>query len=153
MNMSIQGPLLDQGEICEHILRALPQWFGIESAILEYVEHMAAMPTFVVLEDGDVVGFMGLKLHSAQSAEIYVMGILPGYHRRGLGRGLFEEGCGWLRSQGVSFLQVKTVSASSTDPSYAKTRQFYTALGFVSLEEFKTLWGAHNPCLQMILAL
>lgn len=39
------------------------------------------------------------------------------------------------------------------DPGYVKTRAFYQARGFVSLEVFPTLWGPANPALQMIKSL
>jgi len=34
---SVRGPLLGQGEAAERILRALPDWFGIEASVLDYV--------------------------------------------------------------------------------------------------------------------
>ncbi|MDD4337673.1 MAG: GNAT family N-acetyltransferase, partial [Firmicutes bacterium] len=82
--------------------------------------------------------------------EIYVMGILKPYHRRGIGRLLIGEAEKWCRDQGIVFLQVKTLSASHPDAYYAETRAFYRAVGFVELEEFPNLWGTANPCLLMI---
>ena len=35
LNFVIEGPLLDQAARCEPILRALPDWFGIETSSLE----------------------------------------------------------------------------------------------------------------------
>jgi hypothetical protein len=34
--MNIEGPLLGQGTVCEAILRASPEWFGIEAATAQY---------------------------------------------------------------------------------------------------------------------
>jgi ribosomal protein S18 acetylase RimI-like enzyme len=78
------------------------------------------------------------------------MGILPEFHRRGIGRRLvtrFEE---ILLADGVRWLQVKTLSPSRENEEYRRTREFYVRLGFEPLEEFKTLWGEANPCLQMV---
>ena len=34
--------------------------------------------------------------------------------------------------------------------NYDKTRKFYLKYGFTPVEEFKSLWGEHNPCLMMV---
>jgi ribosomal protein S18 acetylase RimI-like enzyme len=94
-----------------------------------------------------------LVQHSSASAEIYVMGVLPAYHRRGVGRALLESAEAYLRARGTQFLQVKTLSDKHPDEGYRKTRAFYAAMGFVLLEEFPDLWSAANPCWQLIRAL
>lgn len=45
--LSIEGPVFGRSADCERILHALPDWFGIESSIVEYVEEVATLPTFV----------------------------------------------------------------------------------------------------------
>ncbi|MBC7456865.1 MAG: hypothetical protein H7235_01205, partial [Bdellovibrionaceae bacterium] len=45
---------------------------------------------------------------------------------------------------------VKTLSEARAHENYEKTRKFYLKSGFVPIEEFKTLWGEHNPCLMLI---
>ncbi|MCZ3389515.1 MAG: hypothetical protein LH645_10460 [Actinomycetia bacterium] len=44
---------------------------------------------------------------------------------------------------------MKTLGPSRLDEGYAKTTQFYRAMGYVPLEEIHGLWGA-NPCLILI---
>jgi GNAT superfamily N-acetyltransferase len=90
-----------------------------------------------------------VKQHNQYSAEIYVMAVLPQYHRQGCGRALVEAAERYLRDQSVEYFQVKTLGASHPDPGYAKTRQFYRAMGFRPLEELDNLWGS-NPCLLMV---
>jgi len=34
----------NKAELCNHVLRSLPAWFGIESAIVDYVNDIAPMP-------------------------------------------------------------------------------------------------------------
>ncbi len=148
--MNIEGPLLGQGPVCEPILRALPEWFGIEGATAQYIRDVDALPTFVAFEDGRSIGFMTVKQHFPQSAELYVLGVLQEMHHRGVGRALLARAEAYLREQGVEYLQVKTLSASNPDPGYAKTRAFYEAMGFKPLEEFPTLWDEANPCLLMV---
>ena len=150
MNFSIEGPSLNKATICEPILRSLPAWFGIEEAILQYLKDIDQLPTFLATLEGEVLGFLTLKQHYPQSAEILVMGCLPDHHRKGIGRALVYHAEAWLAEQGVEYLQVKTLSPAHPDKGYAGTRDFYRALRFQPLEEFKKLWDEANPCLVMI---
>ena len=149
-NIVVHEPQLNLGKTCEPILRALPQWFGIDEAIVHYVEETDTLPTLLATVDGQTAGFLAIKHHSEFSAEIYVMGVNTEFHRLGVGRALIDKTEQVLKAQHVEFLQVKTLSPAHPDPNYAKTRKFYHSMGFKPLEEFKTLWGEHNPCLQMI---
>lgn len=67
-----------------------------------------------------------------------------------MGRALIAHAEAWLVVQGVSYLQVKTVAATSSSKAYALTRGFYARLGFEPLEVFPLLWAPQNPCLQLI---
>ena len=148
--MKIAGPCLNQSVDCVAILRSLPQWFGMEQSIVNYGIEIVQLPTFVASQDTLAVGFLTLKVHTAYAAEIYVMGVCPEHHRRGIGRALVAAAEGHLHQQGVEYLQVKTISATDASPSYAKTRAFYQAVGFRPLEELTELWSEENPCLLMI---
>lgn len=148
--MNIEGPLLEQGAVCGPILRALPEWFGIEEATTQYIRDVDGLPTFLARVAGRVVGFMAVKQHFPQAAELYVLGVLPELHHQGVGRALLAAVEAYLHQQGVEYLQVKTLSAAHPDRGYAQTRAFYEAVGFRPLEEFKTLWDEANPCLVMV---
>ena len=148
--VQIEGPLQGQHVHAERVLRALPQWFGIESSIVDYVKHVETLPTFLARMDDDVVGFLSIKKHFDRAAEMYVLGVLKQHHRAGVGRAMVSAAESWLVGQGVEYLQVKTVSASNDDVNYGLTRQFYLGVEFVPLEEFPTLWSPRNPCLLMV---
>jgi len=150
MDFKIEGPLLKQSSICVPILRTLPDWFGIEEAILDYEREIEHLPTFLAKADGSVLGFLSLKQHNPFSAEIYVMAVHPSAHRGGIGRALVVAAEVHARGLGVEYMQVKTLGSSRPDENYAKTRTFYEALGFRSLEEFKQIWDENNPCLVMV---
>lgn len=150
MNFTITGPLPGPAEACERILRALPDWFGVEASIQCYVAAIPTLPTFLAKVDTQIVGFLSLKQHNPYSAEIYVMGILPAFQRGGLGRALLEKAEASAKSREIEYLQVKTVGSSNPDPGYAKTRAFYLAMGFRPLEEFSQIWDENNPCLVLV---
>jgi coenzyme F420-0:L-glutamate ligase/coenzyme F420-1:gamma-L-glutamate ligase len=135
-----------KSQLCESILRELPDWFGIESANEAYVRDVAELPTFAVGEDA----FLALKQHTPRAAEIYVMGVRPAAQRQGLGRALVAAAERWCRDSGVEYLQVKTLGPSHPDPGYEATRSFYVACGFVPLEELHELWDPSNPCLLLV---
>ncbi len=138
------------GSVCKKILDDLPDWFGIEEANRNYVEKAEKLPTFVAYLQSEPVGFMSLLQHSQRSAELYVLGVLQTHHRKGIGQKLLHTSEIYLKDQGVEFIQVKTLAALADDPNYEKTRRFYEAAGYVTLEVFPDLWDAQNPCLQMI---
>jgi ribosomal protein S18 acetylase RimI-like enzyme len=128
----------------------LPEWFGIESAILDYEREIALQPTFLAEYDGQVLGFLCLKPHNPFSAEILVMAVQPQAHRRGIGRALVAAAETYACAQGFEYLQVKTLGPSHPDQGYIKTRQFYQALGYRPLDEFTKIWDENNPCLVMV---
>ncbi|MES2803634.1 MAG: GNAT family N-acetyltransferase [Bdellovibrionota bacterium] len=139
----------EKSRICEKILRALPQWFGIESAILDYIKDVQAMETWVAT-DSETIGFISINKHNQHTSEIHVMGLLPDYHGKKIGYELIRLVEESLVAQGFKFLTVKTLSEKHPDKNYDKTRKFYLKYGFTPIEEFKNLWGEHNPCLMMI---
>ncbi len=142
---------LEPGEdtLCEEILRGLPEWFGIDKAIVDYVRDLQAMETFVAVGAEGVVGFLTLHQHSESSAEIHVMAVASAHHGQGIGRRLVEHAEEVLRSRSVEFLEVKTLAPSRPDRHYERTRGFYARMGFKPLEE-NLLWGELNPCLIMV---
>ena len=149
-NITIEPPTTKCGEVCEKVLRALPEWFGIEESLVQYVKDAETMPTMLVKDGDAAVGFLTIKKHFPESADIHCMGILPEYHRTGTGRKLIEALENHLRSEGVKMLQVKTVSADRKCPAYTKSRAFYKGVGFIPLEVFPTLWDEANPCLVLV---
>jgi ribosomal protein S18 acetylase RimI-like enzyme len=150
-NCSISGPSLNQSPACAPILRALPEWFGIEEATLHYIHEIDSQDTFLAI-DGEyhVLGFLSLKIHNPFTAEVYVMGVLPDAHGQGIGSALVQAAIAHLRSQGIEYLQVKTLGPSRENKEYAGTRAFYQSVGFRPLEEFPQIWDADNPCLILV---
>jgi GNAT superfamily N-acetyltransferase len=150
MSVNIEGPHFEKATVCAPILRSLPAWFGIEEAITHYSTEIDHLPTWIACETQRVIGFVSIKLHTPYAAEVFVMGLLPEIHRKGIGRALINQAQEWLKSNGIEYLQVKSLGPSASDENYAKTRAFYAAMGFRPLEELKQIWDENNPCLIMI---
>jgi len=140
-------------DIVDALLRSLPEWFGIESSVVEYVESAKELPTYLARPAGqdkhEPVGVLLAARHFPGAAEIHLMAVDRSMHRGGVGRALVEALERDLIADGVNLLQVKTLGPSHPDPGYAKTRLFYEAMGFAPLEENYDLWPA-SPCLIMI---
>jgi GNAT superfamily N-acetyltransferase len=145
----ISGPLRGQGALAEGIMRALPDWFGIEQSIVDYARAADELPTFVAEGADGALGFLTLRPTSTAALEVHVMGVVPDEHRRGIGRALVERAATYARAEGFALLHVKTLAASDPDPGYAATRAFYAAVGFLPLEVLPQVWGPENPCLLM----
>ncbi|MEF8833066.1 MAG: GNAT family N-acetyltransferase, partial [Candidatus Thermoplasmatota archaeon] len=139
-----------KSDICESVVRSLPEWFEIEKAILDYIEGVKDK-YFLSVKVGDIpVGFVSIKEHNEYTSELYVLGIVEELHGRGIGKRLFEVLEEKLSNEGKKFLTVKTLSSSHLDENYKKTREFYSSIGFYPLEEFEDIWGEDNPCLFMV---
>ncbi|MGY8995760.1 MAG: GNAT family N-acetyltransferase [Alphaproteobacteria bacterium] len=136
-------------EVAETILRALPDWFGIEEALVGYVETSNVMPTATVWIDDQAVGFASMEQATPATCDIHVIGVLPQYHEQGIGRLLIQALAERATADGARFLTVKTLSSSHPDPFYGRTRRFYEAVGFAPLAELPEHWGPENPCLLM----
>ena len=144
--------LLDPHEksvVCGDILRALPNWFGNENSIVDYVKKVQSMPFFVASDDDMPVGFVSLKVHNLFTSEVCVMGVLKEYHRQGIGKMLIDSAVEYCMKNKTEFLTVKTLDESRKSKSYEKTRAFYLSVGFKPLEVFPLLWDKDNPCLFM----
>ncbi len=148
--MTIEEVQENKSQICESILRSLPEWFGIESATRNYIKDVGSRPMFIATHGGVVAGFLSLTIHNEFTAEIHVMGVKKEFHRNGIGRKLVQFIEAYAGNKGIEYITVKTLSPSRESSQYERTRQFYLALGFKPLEEFKSLWGPSNPCLFMV---
>ena len=140
----------EKSEIAEQILRALPDWFGIEESLLEYVSSVADKLFFAAFENGKPIGFFAGQIHYEHTGEIYVCGILPDYHRQGTGSQLYQALENEFLKQNCQYVVVKTLSAQRENAAYAQSRQFYRKIGFTELLDLPELWGKPNVCLLMI---
>ena len=152
MEIREQKNAADKQRITRQILEALPDWFGIPEAREGYIEKSAEQPFFAAFDGETPVGFLYLVQTGRDTAELYVMGVLKEYHRRGIGRTLFAAAKRRAKELGYSFLQVKTVQMGKY-PEYDATNRVYLALGFREFEVFPTLWDEWNPCQIYVMAL
>ena len=138
--------------IARTILESLPDWFAVAESRENYITECADWTFLAAESDGPYVGFLCLKETSKDTVEIAVMGVLPDYHRRGVGKALFEEARRTAKDEGYSFMQVKTVQMG-VYKEYDRTNQFYLACGFKEFEVLKDYWDEKNPCQGYVMGL
>ena len=151
--MKLEGPRSDVAHEAERVLRTLPRWFGIESALLEYVRDTERHPTFIAKDDERVIGFITVREHFPRAWEVHCLAVQVELRNKGIGRALHEHVERWLAQRGVLFLQVKTIAATHPSPEYAQSRAFYAAIGYTPLEVFPLFWEAGLPVLQLVKSL
>ena len=139
-------------EIARTILEALPDWFGVPESREQYIAASADEILVAAMENGQHVGFLCLKETGKDTMELAVMGVLQPYHRRGIGRQMFQKAKEIAQEQGYSFLQVKTVRMGMYE-DYDRTNLFYLSLGFKEFEVFPELWDEANPCQVYVMSL
>jgi ribosomal protein S18 acetylase RimI-like enzyme len=137
-------------EYTNNILRKLPEWFGMEAGILEYVNTVHKYPFWAAFDDKNIAGFFSGKIHYNRTGEIYVCGIDSYYHRKGIGMLLYKEFENYCIKNNCEYIIVKTISDIDPDVNYAKTRKFYKKMGFKELITLKEIWDENNPCLIII---
>lgn len=133
---------------CVRVLRALPQWFGIESAIVDYGRDLESLDGWAAFDDDKLVGFVGLKRYQSRSVEINVIGVLPDYRNNRVGTRLLKVVESSLPGE-VKLLHMKTLAPSHPDEFYKETRAFWEAKGFIPMDAHE-LWGSDNPCQVMV---
>ena len=148
--MNIIGPVLEREREVEAILRSLPRWFGIERALTMYVADSAVKPTFAAEIKRELAGFVSLTRHFPECWEIHCIAVAAQHRNAGVGSALLDHVEHFVRREGATFLQVKTVAHTSPSVEYAETRKFYESRAFTPIESFPELWDPHNPALQMI---
>ncbi len=143
----------EKQKIVRQILEVLPAWFGIPEARENYIQESFDKKIFFCAYDKDrPVGFLYLRETGRDTAELAVMGVLPEFHRKGIGRSLFAEAKKKAQAMGYSFLQVKTVQMGKYE-EYDRTNRFYLAMGFQEFEVFPALWDEWNPCQIYVMSL
>lgn len=123
------------------ILRGLPEWFGIESAIEGYLRDTdnEALDSYLAIDGGIVVGIALVSWPLPSSPELHLLAVDAGHRGQGIGRLLVGSVAENVRHRGARLLSVHTVGPSFRDDAYAQTRRFYQAVGFIPVKEFENI--------------
>lgn len=128
------------------ILRMLPKWFGNEKAIQDYVNTVHEYPFWAAFDNDNCIGFFSCKIHYKRTGDIYVCGVDPNYHGKGIGTLLYNELEKYCVEKNCEYIIVKTLSDIAQYEPYLKTIEFYKKMGFRELLTLTEMWDAENPC-------
>ncbi len=138
----------------EGILKKLPEWFGNEQALAEYVEKVQEYPYWAAIDrDGKSIGFFSVKIHYDHTGDIFVCGVLPEYQHEGIGKTLYDAVEQYFIGQECKYVIVKTLSDIVDFKPYEQTREFYKSVGFEPLITLTEMWDEETPCLIMVKSL
>lgn len=147
--MRIEPLSAEHAAACEAIARGLPDWFGMESGLLQMRADLQTDSGLVAMAGDTVHGFLTLRRHYPETWEITWLAVERERRGQGIGRRLIEAAITGCRAAGAGFLLVKTLADTDPSPEYAETRAFYRAMGFAPLTMLPDLWDPENPCLLM----
>jgi ribosomal protein S18 acetylase RimI-like enzyme len=128
------------------ILEKLPEWFDD----LQEYDIVLDYPFWAAFSGARCVGFIVGKIHYAITGEVYVFGLDPAYHRKGIGTILYTELENYFLENNCNYAVVRTVSEQADCEPYERTRKFYRKMGFEDLFAMAEIWDEDNPCLVMI---
>ncbi len=151
MIVKISDPSEKQ-RIARMILEALTDWFEVKESREKYIAESAGQLFIAAKEEDKYVGFLCLKETGRETVELAVMGVLKEFHRKVIGKALFEAARAAAKEAGYSFMQVKTVRMGMYE-DYDRTNLFYISCGFKEFEVIPELWGEENPCQIYVMAL
>jgi len=132
--------------ITEEVLRDLPEWFGIEEAIVEYVHGVKNKTFFAAFDKNNPVGFYCIRQENDSVLDLYVLGIKRSHHRKGMGKSLQAHVEAYAKEKGYEYLMVLTLAKKAYDEAYLKTRKFYLDMGFIDFYENDEIFSKDDPC-------
>lgn len=129
-------PDLAEG-LCRKITVDLPEYFGLPEVNEHYAIGVHSRLNLAARVGEEYVGLISIDFPYPENANIYWMGILRDYHRKGIGKILSYEAFKQAKNRGAKTISVETLSPEETDKNYLKTYQFYRSLGFAPLFNLK----------------
>jgi ribosomal protein S18 acetylase RimI-like enzyme len=139
---------------CAHIIVGLPEFFTPDVAD-KVRGDLTAHDSWVIVDGGVVSGFVVVKRHRPEAAEILWAATSAARRNQGIGTALIEQVLNELRDAGTRLVEVKTLDPAAGYAPYAATYAFWIARGFVHVNTIDPLpgWEPGNPCAVMIAAL
>ena len=130
----------EHADRCDAVIGSLPYFFDDPNGRAECAAAVRSQRGLVAVDgDGSVLGFLTIKQHFNESAEITWMAVAASHRRQGIGRTLINAIAAELSKAGLAEVFVLTRGQSVAEPdsedNYEGTRRFYQAAGFISLRE------------------
>ena len=109
-----------------------PRWFT-QSALNDIGSAIRTDKGMVALAEEKIVGFATYKRIDTKTVELTWIGVYSNFHRKGIGRALLNSIEEELRREDCEVIEVDTLAATVDYEPYARTRNFYHAVGFTDV--------------------
>ena len=136
--MLVRDLRVEDAVACDDVVRSLPYFFGSELGVAECTRAVRSQRGWIIETCGHVQGFLVVDYPLPGAPEITWMAVHADHRRHGLGRVLIEHAVDELAGVGAAVLSVLTLAASVPEAgmdTYAGTRAFYKAMGFLAVRE------------------
>jgi GNAT superfamily N-acetyltransferase len=152
--IDIRRATREDADACVEILARLPDYFTDDThkqARAGIGENLA----WVAVEAESIEGFVLVELRYPTAAEITIAAVKPERRGTGIGTHLVHQAIDYLRVQGVTLVEAKTLDASAGYEPYVATRAFWERRGFVQIDCIDPLpgWQPGNPSALYVAAL
>lgn len=125
----------DAANLCQKIIGALPQYFGLPEANARYIEGVKFNHNFAAKIDDRFCGMISLQYNQDGNCNIFWLGISPDTHGIGVGTKLINHIEKVSIKKGIKTLTVETLSPDELDENYSYN--FYKKVGFRELFRLK----------------
>jgi GNAT superfamily N-acetyltransferase len=143
----------EKKQACIEITKQLPTWFGQEESNKQYAEDALKYPALLVKDDDNRnIGLLVYKTTFDEQLDrdvidIHWLGVMPEYHRKGLGKELAHQTALIALENNIQTLTVETLDPAAKDESYLKSYSFYLDFGFKTYHKFS--YGEKTPMIKM----
>jgi N-acetylglutamate synthase-like GNAT family acetyltransferase len=152
--MAVTVRVLQVGDAsaCDAILLTLPDFFGHEGGRLACSEAVRTRDGLVAEESGGVVGFLTWEQRTESTIEITWMAVRRDRRHEGIGTRIVEALLVEARRRGSALVLAMTSAGPKHDnlagveDTYAPTRRFWAARGFLPLIELD-IWDVDRALL------
>jgi GNAT superfamily N-acetyltransferase len=116
-----------------------------------YCDKIIDRDVFAAVIDDVSRSLIALDYHFGLTCNIWLLGVMPQFHRRGIGAELIACAEREARLRGCRQLAVETVSPRMNSPEYEITRRFYQRLDFIPFVEFEPAPSDHMMWLMRLI--
>ncbi len=95
-------------EVCANIINALPEWFGNQEHNKNYISGTADRRCFAAAIDEKYIGLIAIEELYQYNLNIYWFGVLPQYHRQGIGTKLLQKIYTYCYCNNINSITVET---------------------------------------------
>lgn len=147
ISFTIRPLTADDADDCDAIIRGLPDFFGHAGGIAACAHAVRNEAGWVAVADEQVIAFVTWERRSETSAELTWMAVERGYRHQGIGSAIVTALVTELRQRGFALALVMTAAGTpSAQDTYAGTRRFWRARGFLPLIEL-AIWETDHALL------